>query len=99
MEISTSKLENKVSISLAGRMDTIHAAEFQKVVDELSDEDAGRTVVDCANLEYISSSGLRAFISLLKKAQKIGGKVELLHLNSNVKEVFYMTGFSPLFGL
>ncbi len=99
MKITTSKIEDTVNICLAGRMDTIRTVEFQNMIDELSDEDAGHVVVNCKDLEYISSSGLRAFIALLKKAQRNGGKVELLQLNDNVKEVFDMTGVSSLFGI
>ncbi len=99
MKITTHKGDNSMSISLVGRMDTIRAAEFQNMVDELTDEEAGHAVVDCKDLEYISSSGLRAFIALLKKAQKNGGMIKLLHLNDNVKEVFDMTGVSSLFGI
>ena len=99
MEINSIKTDGKTMVEVAGYLDAISAEEFQNFVDNLSDEDTAHVVVDCTNLEYISSSGLRVFITLLKKAQKNGGKVEVTHLNSTVKEIFDMTDFSTLFGL
>lgn len=99
METRIEKKENETVITVSGRLDTVNANDFQKQLDRMADADLVHVVIDCAALEYISSSGLRAFISLLKRAQKAGGDVKVLHLNSNVKEVFDMTGFSALFGL
>lgn len=93
------KNEKQTLITLKGRLDTVNAVKFQQEIEALSLDDGAEVAVDCAALEYISSSGLRAFISLLKKAQKKGGRVKLLHLTPNVKEVFDMTAFSQLFGL
>ena len=97
METKIEKKENQTVITVMGRLDTVNATNFQKQLSELLDADVAHVTVNCEALEYISSSGLRAFISILKRAQKNGGEVKLLHLNSNVKEVFDMTGFTPLF--
>ncbi len=86
-------------MAIAGYLDAISADEFLRIVDKLSPEEMLHIVVDCAGLEYISSSGLRVFITLLKKVQKNGGKVEVQNLNSTVREIFDMTDFSTLFGL
>ena len=99
METKILKNEKQTLITLKGRLDTVNAVKFQQKIEALGDSDVAKVVVDCEALDYISSSGLRAFISLLKKAQKNGGKVQLLHLTPNVKEVFDMTAFSQLFGL
>lgn len=99
MEANIEKKENQTVITVSGRLDTVNANDFQKRLDQTADADLVHVAIDCAALEYISSSGLRAFISILKRAQKAGGDVKVLHLNSNVKEVFDMTGFSALFGL
>lgn len=99
METKILKNENQTLITLNGRLDTVNAVKFQQEIEALDLGDGVEVTVDCEALEYISSSGLRAFISLLKKTQKKGGKIKLLHLTPNVKEVFDMTAFSQLFGL
>lgn len=99
MEIRSRKNDGKTIIELAGYLDTLNAEGFQNFVNEMTAEDMAHVVVDCKELEYISSSGLRVFITLLKKAQKNGGKVNVENLNSTVREIFDMTDFSSLFGL
>ena len=51
--------------------------------------------LDCANMAYISSAGLR----VLLKAQKVmnkQGSMKLIHVNEEVAEVFDITGFSDI---
>ena len=58
----------------------------------------GRDVtIDCTELEYIASSGLRILISILKGAKANGSKVVLKNLNDDIKNVFKLTGFINLF--
>ena len=53
--------------------------------------------LDCTKLDYISSSGLRLFLSLRKEAAAKGGKVVIENINDEIKKVFMMTGFYNLF--
>ena len=55
------------------------------------------TVLDCTALQYISSSGLRLFLSILKNGKAHGFKVQLKGLNPDLVKVFKMTGFYSLF--
>ncbi len=99
MEINSNKTAEKTTLEVSGYLDTISAGQFLDFVNAMPEEDTKHVEVDCKGLEYISSSGLRVFITLLKKAQKNGGKVEVKNLNSTVREIFDMTDFSSLFGL
>lgn len=100
MEIHMKKEATKTVVAIEGRLDTIQAEKFMNVINQMDDDSLQNEIeVDCSQLEYISSSGLRAFIVLLKNTQKANGKVTLKNLNTNVKAVFDMTGFSALFGL
>ena len=55
--------------------------------------------LDCTKLDYISSSGLRLFLSLRKEAASKGGKVIIMNINDEIKKVFMMTGFYNLFDI
>jgi anti-sigma B factor antagonist len=65
--------------------------------DNLAQYAAGTIVLDCTDLEYISSSGLRLFLSLRKAAASKGGKVIVKAINKDIRSVFMMTGFLNLF--
>ena len=97
MKINTKRLENTVTAELIGRLDTPASLEVGNDLLILQN-DADKTIVlDCTALEYISSSGLRIFLTLRKAANQKGGKVVVKNINDNIRSVFMMTGFLNLF--
>ena len=71
---------------VSGRLDTPAAVKAQKEI-----------TLDCTPLEYISSSGLRLFLTIRKEASAKGGKVIITNINDEIRKVFTMTGFFNLF--
>ena len=63
----------------------------------LAEHAAEHIVLDCSELEYISSSGLRLFLSLRKESAAKGGKLQVSSINNDIRQVFMMTGFISLF--
>ncbi|MBQ4209669.1 MAG: STAS domain-containing protein, partial [Prevotella sp.] len=59
--------------------------------------DGRDVIIECEELEYIASSGLRILISILKGAKASGSKVIMRNLNDDIKNVFKLTGFINLF--
>lgn len=97
MEINISK-ENKVTTaSLVGRLDTPASMEAGKELEALKNDASGTIILDCKNLTYISSSGLRIFLALRKAAAEKGGNVIVKGINNDIRSVFMMTGFLNLF--
>jgi len=82
---------------LAGRLDTPAAVKAQQEIEPLLQNADKEIVIDCQELEYISSSGLRLFLTLRKEAAAKGGKVIIEHISEDIKKVFMMTGFYNLF--
>ena len=61
-------------------------------------EAAEKTIIlDCGELTYISSSGLRIFLSIRKAAATKGGRVIIRDINNEIRQIFVMTGFLNLF--
>ena len=73
------------------------AQEAAPELDALKQDAAGTIILDCTELTYISSSGLRLFLVLRKAAAEKGGKVILRNISDNIRNVFMMTGFLNLF--
>ena len=82
---------------LNGRLDTPAAVKAQQEIGPLLENADKEIVFDCTNLEYISSSGLRLFLTIRKEASVKGGKVIIENINDEIRKVFMMTGFLNLF--
>lgn len=82
---------------LIGRLDTPAAQECGPALESLSEKADGTLILDCKELSYISSSGLRIFLTLRKAAVAKGGKVIVKSICPDIRNVFVMTGFLNLF--
>lgn len=97
MEVKTEKQGKVTTVRLIGRLDTPSAQEVSKAMDPVIADAAGTIVLDCSQLEYISSSGLRIFLTVRKASAVQGGKVIVKGMNNDIRNVFMMTGFLNLF--
>ena len=97
MEIKVEKQNAAVTVYLKGRLDTLAAQEISKELESLTDDASGTIIMDCTDMGYISSSGLRIFLTLRKAAAEKGGKVIIRGISNDIRSVFMMTGFLNLF--
>ena len=88
---------DKMYASVSGRLDTPAAVKAQQEIAPLLENAEKEITLDCQQLEYISSSGLRLFLTIRKETAAKGGKVIIEHINDEIKKVFMMTGFFNLF--
>jgi len=89
-------LSGRLQIRLCGRVDSITAPAFLKAWEEESRADKVDSVaIDCGDLKYISSAGLRVLL-IIKKSLP-GKELILLNVNEPVKEILDTTGFTELF--
>ena len=96
MELKTHTEENALVVVVTGKMDAVTAPLY---VERLKEELAGgvlRLVVDCAGLEYVSSAGLRAILTISKELRIKGGTQAYCALPDQVKEVFEISGFASI---
>ncbi len=96
MELSAKKEQKGIVIDIKGRMDAVTSPAFEKEMDAWIEQGETILIIDCSNLEYISSSGLRSVLTTAKKLKGVQGKILLASLTSVVKEVFEISGFSTI---
>ena len=96
MNIEQKRNADALTIAPEGYLDTTTAPELKAVLDTVL---AGvkELTFDFEKLEYISSSGLRIFLTVRKAAAAKGGKVIVKDINDDIRQVFMMTGFLNLF--
>ena len=94
MNINKTLNDTEMTIALEGRLDTATAPDLEK---ELTSSLAGVTALtlDFAELEYISSAGLRVLLAAQKTMNK-QGSMKLIHVGEVIMEIFEVTGFSDI---
>ena len=97
MEINITQQNNSTTVQLIGRLDTPASLDAAKELEPLQEKANGTIILDCKELTYISSSGLRIFLTLRKAAMNKGGEVIVRSINEDIRNVFMMTGFLNLF--
>ncbi|MBR2180307.1 MAG: STAS domain-containing protein [Oscillospiraceae bacterium] len=82
----------ELNIKVAGRLDTTTAPELEKELTE-SISGAEKLALDFADLEYLSSAGLRVLLQAQKIMNKQGEMV-VKNVNETIMEIFEVTGFT-----
>ncbi len=96
MDVTINKVDTTSNVVLSGRLDTTNADQFQKDIAPLMAADGGNIDIDCTDMEYTSSQGLRMFLMLQKTVSARGNKMVMRNMKPQVKEVFDITGFSNI---
>ena len=92
MQINKNQEGGKLVLAPIGRVDTITSPELEAaVVTDGIDE----LVFDLAQVDYISSAGLRVLLAAQKRMA--GKSMKIANVKPAVKEVFDITGFSDIF--
>ena len=92
MQINTNQDGAKLTLAPIGRVDTITAPELEAAVKTDGIEEL---VFDLAQVDYISSAGLRVLLSSQKRMA--GKTMKIANAKPAVREVFDITGFSDIF--
>ena len=84
-----------LTVTVTGHIDTVTAPQLEA---ELSLDSAEEIVFDISGVAYVSSAGLRVFLSTYKTMAKKGG-MTIVGAQPAVLEVFKITGFASIFKL
>lgn len=80
-------------VRLSGRLDAAEAPRAQSFLDEVN----GKTVVDLAGLDYISSAGLAVLLRTQKRLLPSGGGLSLVNVSHHVYDILRYSGFDQVF--
>lgn len=94
MNIEMTQDGSALTVALEGRLDTRTAPELDAAMKGSIDGITELTF-DLADLEYISSAGLRVLLSS-QKAMNKQGSMTVKNVNEPVMDIFEVTGFSDI---
>jgi anti-anti-sigma factor len=87
------------TVYIDGPLDAVHLNEVKEKIAETEPQLGDVITLDCTEMSYICSSGLRVFLQMHKDVTAAGGKLIIKGLQPLVKNVFDMTGFSNVFNM
>ena len=97
MTIETFENGSCLTVTPIGRVDSVASDELQAVLEKQFTPDRDQLILDFAQVDYISSKGLRVLVSVYKA---LGGrKMEIVHANASVTEVLRISGMLHYFVL
>ncbi|HMA34860.1 MAG TPA: STAS domain-containing protein [Chloroflexia bacterium] len=99
MDITGESRELAHVVMISGSLDAVTADQATSFLSTQIREGHTHLVVDLARLEYVSSAGLRVFLTALKEARQQGGDLRLAAPHRNVQKVLEMSGFTSILKL
>jgi anti-anti-sigma factor len=87
----------KVVLKVIGRMDAGQAKAFEDACTAWVNLGRKCLIIDMSELAYVSSMGLRSFVSIGKLLQEKGGTLRLSAVTGLVKQVFEITRLTSVF--
>ncbi|MBW7856903.1 MAG: STAS domain-containing protein [Leptonema sp. (in: Bacteria)] len=98
--LKTKKVNDKLIVYLEGRLDVTVATEVEEQLIKLIDEDGERHIIlNLDQVEYMSSSGFRACIAILRKLKQRDGSLKLSNIRASVKRIFDVIELTSLFDI
>lgn len=98
MEIKKVVEGETLTIEIIGELDATTAI---KLDTELKDSVIGmkKLIFDLAKLNYIASAGFRVLLKYQKQADRNNCTMKIKNVKSEIREIFYMTGFSDFLNI
>lgn len=81
-------------LEVSGRIDIENSHLFAAFVDRLIDEGCHHLVFDLEGVSYMSSTGIAAMLTFVKRLRPSGGRVLLARVRGAVRQVFELLGFA-----
>ena len=93
MEIEERTEGSAVVVSLNGRLDGVSGPDLEAKIDAVVERGDVRMVLECDQMDYVSSAGLRVLLIGARKCQQGGGKLAIAALKPECRSVMEMSGF------
>ena len=99
MNLNSETSGNSLVITLEGRVDSSNASEFNTQLEQATSASELGVVLDCENLQYISSAGLRVILATAKNLQAGQRKFVICTLTDPIQDIFVISGFDQIINI
>jgi len=84
-------------LSLSGRLGVRTEDEFAAALTAALSESTGGLLLDMSDVDFVSSSGLRALMLAYKQAVAAGKNIAMMHVDPRVYKIFKLTASERMF--
>lgn len=100
MNLNVKRVNNVVVVYLTGRLDVHLSAEIEKEINKIiQNESDTHILMNLNDVEYMSSSGLRIFVSTMRLLKEQKRLLKLCNMNSAVKKIFEVVELMDMFDI
>lgn len=86
-------------VQISGSIDGSNAALLEQTLNAQVNDGHAMIVIDVADVHYISSGALRAFMGCMRKCRSQNGDLRIANVQPNVAEVLEVSGLIGMFSL
>ncbi len=97
MDIRIERMGKHVLVRLAGRLDITQSDEVETALAKEIQNGEGDMIVNLGQISYISSSGIRIFVGMVRELGRQSRKLKLCNITPPVKKVFDVVELMDLF--
>jgi anti-sigma B factor antagonist len=98
MSLPIKKINNILIIPLSGRLDVQLSISLEKEIHQLiQSEPDSHILLNLSDVKYMSSSGIRIFVSTMRILKENSKKLKLCNLNEPVKKIFEVVELLDMF--
>ncbi|MCB1139964.1 MAG: STAS domain-containing protein [Leptospiraceae bacterium] len=100
MSLKVKESGSHIVVYLSGRMDVHLASEIENELNDIIQKNNQKNIVlNLDDVEYMSSSGLRVFVSLMRTLKESGRNLKLCNLSLAVRKVFEVVELMDMFDI
>lgn len=97
MQLSFQLKGNTLIVSVSGELDHHYSEYFkEKIEEKLFEKNVKNLILDFKNLTFMDSSGIGVIIGRYKNVSKLGGKLVITNVKSNIERIFEISGLNKL---
>jgi anti-sigma B factor antagonist len=83
-------------LHLDGSLDAYSFPRLESTLNGMREEQRNRVILDCRDLEYISSAALGALIGFARRARESSGDLKLAGLSPKIFNIVELLGFHKI---
>jgi len=87
------KIAEDGEVFLSGRFDASQVEKAGTAFDKVD----GNCIINCQDLDYISSAGIGVIITVYKRLHQQSAGLKMINLNHHIKQVFRYAGLTGIF--